>query len=200
MRLALISRHGQSKLNVAGLVNGNPALDLGLSPLGIEEAAELGFQLTGVAIGLSVVSEFPRAQETAGLALARRHIPRLVDPGLNDVNVGELEGKTLDDYRVWKRRHTRDDAFPGGESLNDAARRYADAFERVLSRSEDVILVVCHEIPVRYAVNASADSDELDRPLHDVANAAPYLFDADGLCRAVHRMRLLAAPEYIERA
>lgn len=200
MHIAVLSRHGQSKLNVAGLVNGNPAQDRGLSPLGVEEATELGFQLAAVAIDLCVTSEFPRAQETASLALAGRDTGRLVDPGLNDVKVGELEGKTLDDYRVWKRAHTRDDAFPGGESLNDAARRYADAFERVLGREEPTILVVCHEIPVRYAVNASEGSNELDHPLHDVANAAPYLFDADALRRAVDRMRELTAAEHVKRA
>jgi probable phosphoglycerate mutase len=191
MQIAILSRHGQSKLNVAGLVNGNPALDQGLSPLGAEQATELGFQLASVAIDLCVTSEFPRAQETASLALTGRDISRMVDPGLDDVKVGELEGKTLDDYRAWKRAHTRDDPLPGGESLNDAARRYADAFERVLEREEPTILVVCHEIPVRYAVNASAGSNELDHPLHDVANAAPYLFDASGLRRAVDRMREL---------
>jgi probable phosphoglycerate mutase len=192
MQITIVSRHGQSKLNVAALVNGNPALDQGLSALGVEQATELAFQLAGAAIDLCVTSEFPRAQETASLALAGRDISRMVDPGLNDVKVGELEGKTLDDYRVWKRAHTRDDAFPGGESLNQAARRYADAFERVLDREEPTVFVVCHEIPVRYAVNASAGSSEFDHPLHDVANAEPYLFDADGLRRAVDRMRELA--------
>jgi hypothetical protein len=47
---------------------------------------------------------------------------------------------------------------------------------------------VCHEIPVRYAVNAAAGSDDLDAPLHDVANATPYVFDAAGLARAVERL------------
>jgi hypothetical protein len=51
---------------------------------------------------------------------------------------------------------------------------------------------VCHEIPVRYAVNAANGSDDLDGPLHDVANAAPYVFDEDALRRAVDRIRELA--------
>ena len=84
--------------------------------------------------------------------------------------------------------------FPGGgESLNDAARRYAGAYERILGRGEAVVLCVCHEIPVRYAVNMAAGSNEFDAPVHDVANATPYLFDAAGLSRATERMRELAA-------
>ena len=39
------------------------------------------------------------------------------------------------------------------------------------------MLVVCHEIPVRYALNAAAGSDDLDGPEHAIPNATPYLFD-----------------------
>jgi broad specificity phosphatase PhoE len=194
MGLVLLARHGQSAFNVSGVVNGDPALDRGLSALGMDEGRKLAGQVAGIAIDLCVVSEFPRAQQTARLALEGRDaIPWHVDGDLNDIRIGELDGRTLADYRTWKRAHTRKDAFPGGESLDDSARRYADAYERLLERDEGVILCVCHEIPVRYAVNAAAGSGQLDGPLHDVANATPYAFDADGLRRAVDRIRELAA-------
>ena len=189
MKLLVLSRHGQSLLNVAQLVNGDPALDRGLSPLGEEEARNMAAQIAHLAIDACVTSEFPRAQRTAQLALGDRVVPHDVDRDLNDVRVGDLEGETVDAYRAWKAPHTHADAFPGGESLDDAARRYADAFERLLEREEQTLLCVCHEIPVRYAVNAAAGSSDLDRPLHDVRNATPYLFDADGLRRAIVRLR-----------
>jgi broad specificity phosphatase PhoE len=193
MRLLLLARHGQSAFNVSGVINGDPARDEGLSPLGREEGLKFGGQIAGIAIDVCVVSEFPRAQTTARLALGDRNgVPTVVDPQLNDIRIGDLEGATLADYRSWKRAHTRKDPFPGGESLDESARRYADAYERVLARPEDVILCVCHEIPVRYAVNAAAGSDQLDGPLHDVANATPYAFDAAGLERAVARIRALS--------
>jgi broad specificity phosphatase PhoE len=192
MHLTLVTRHGRSVLNVKGLVNGDPALDLGLDASAIPACEALAHELAAVHIDLCVVSEFPRAQETADLALAGRQVERAIDPGLNDIRIGELEGKTLDDYREWKHGRGRDDPFPGGETLNDAARRYADAFERLLARPEGVLLVVCHEIPVRYAVNAAAGSASLDAPLHDIPNATAYLFDPAGLRRAVDRIRELA--------
>jgi broad specificity phosphatase PhoE len=189
MRLLLLARHGQSAFNVAGVVNGDPALDRGLSPRGVREAQMLGQQLAGIAIDLCVVSEFSRAQETARLALGLRSpVPRIVDPGLNDVQIGQLEGRTLDDYRAWKRAHLPRDPFPGGESLDDTARRYAAAYRRLLDRPEESVLCVCHEIPVRYAVNAAAGSPDLDGPVHDIANATPYLFDAPTLTRAAERL------------
>ncbi|HEX4527381.1 MAG TPA: histidine phosphatase family protein [Gaiellaceae bacterium] len=200
MRVLLLARHGQSLFNVDKIVNGDPGLDQGLSHLGTEEGKQLQRQIAAAAIDLCVTSEFPRAQQTAQLALGERAdtIPTTVDADLNDVRIGELEGETLDAYREWKHAHTRADPYPGGESLDAAAYRYADAFERVLSRSEEIILCVCHEIPVRYAVNAAAGSDALDGPLHNVGNATLYVFDDAGLRRAVERIRKLAAPSVLE--
>ena len=189
MRLLLLARHGQSLFNVDHVVNGDPHLDRGLSLLGIEEARKLHGQLAGISIDLCVASEFPRAQQTARLALdGRDGIPFEVDRDLNDIRIGELEGRTLDDYRTWKKAHDHDDPFPGGESLDDAARRYAAAYERLLRRDEDTILCVCHEIPVRYAINAADGSADLDWPVHAIANATPYVFDAAGLDRAARRL------------
>lgn len=189
MRLLLLARHGQSAFNVDGIVNGDPGRDRGLSPRGVEEAQKLGSQLAGIAIDLCVVSQFPRAQQTAQLALGdRTEVPWEVEAELNDVRVGELEGRTLEEYRAWKHAHHLSDPFPGGESLDETARRYAAAYERLLLRAEETILCICHEIPVRYLVNAATGSDDLDRPVHDITNATPYLFDAATLARAAERL------------
>jgi broad specificity phosphatase PhoE len=120
-------------------------------------------------------------------------VPHLVDDDLGDVRIGELEGATLDEYRAAPAHANRKERFPGGESLDEAALRYASALERLLARAEETTLVVCHEIPVRYAVNAAGGSDDLNGPLRSVANATPYLFDDGALGRAVERMRALAS-------
>jgi broad specificity phosphatase PhoE len=190
--LLLLARHGQSLFNVDGIVNGDPARDRGLSAQGGEEAAALGQQVAAVQIDLCVVSRFRRAQETARIALGEARaaaVPRVVDGDLDDIRIGELEGRTLADYRTWKHGRNRDEPFPGGESLDDAARRYADAYERILRRDEKTVLCICHEIPVRYAINMASGSEQFDAPLHDVRNATPYVFDAAGLQRAVERLR-----------
>jgi broad specificity phosphatase PhoE len=176
VRLLLLARHGESLFNVAGVVNADPALDRGLSETGRAEARALGAQIAGVEIDLVVTSRFPRAQETASIALGDRTVPRIVMADLDDVRIGDLEGKTLADYRSWKHGHTRSEPFPGGESLNEAAARYATAYRALLERPEPVIFTVCHEIPVRYAVNTAAGSQDLDAPVHDVRNAVPYIF------------------------
>ena len=192
MRLFLVARHGQSLFNVDKVINGDPALDRGLSDQGIEEAQNLAGQLAAVPLDLVAVSPFPRAVQTANIALDGREIPHLVDEELGDIRIGELEGSPLEAYREAPAHSNRKERFPGGESLDEAALRYAGAFERLLQRDETVTLVVCHEIPVRYLANAAAGSDELNGPLHYVANAAPYLFTEESLQRAVERMRELA--------
>jgi broad specificity phosphatase PhoE len=193
VRLFILARHGQSLFNVDHLVNGDPALDRGLSEQGIEEAERLGGEIAALPIELAAVSPFPRALQTANIALGPREVPHLVDADLGDVRIGELEGKTLDEYRTAPAHANRKERFPGGESLDEAALRYAAALERLLARDERTTLVVCHEIPVRYVVNAAAGSDDLNGPLLLVANATPYLFDEESLARAAARIRELAS-------
>jgi broad specificity phosphatase PhoE len=192
MRLFVLVRHGQSELNATHRVNGDPSVPVGLTQQGEAEAAALGLQLVGVELDLCVHTRFGRTRATAEIALGGRPVPLEQEPLLDDIYVGELEGQTIAEYRAWKAEHTRKDAFPGGESLDDAARRYADAYERLLARSEERILVVCHEIPVRYAINTAAGSDELDAPAHGIGNCVPHLFDEAGLARAVAGLRRLS--------
>jgi probable phosphoglycerate mutase len=192
VRLFVLTRHARSTLNVTNRVNGDPSVPVPLTADGRAEAEQLGHQLAGIPLELCVHTRFGRTQETVDEALRGRDVPRVKEPLLDDIDVGDLEGVTLEEYRAWKRNHTRKDPFPGGESLDDAALRYARAFERLLERSEGTLLVVCHEVPVRYAVNAAAGSNDLDGPEHSIPNATPYLFDETALARAAVRMRSLA--------
>jgi len=192
VRLFVVVRHGQSLFNIDKVVNGDPKLDRGLSEQGIAEAERLAGQLAALPLDLVVVSPFPRAIQTANIALMGREVPHLVDDDLGDVRIGDLEGESLDAYRELPAHSNRKEHFPGGESLDEAAMRYADAFERLLARDELATLVACHEIPLRYLVNAAAGSGELNGPVTYVANATPYLFDEPALHRAVGRIRELA--------
>jgi len=191
VQLYVISRHGESTLNFENRVNGDPAVEVVLTEKGRAEATLLGQQIAHVPLDVCLHTRFGRTQETAATALAGREVPFEVEPLLDDIDVGELEGKTLEDYRAWKHAHTRQDAFPGGESLDDAARRYAKAYRKLLERPERGILVVTHEIPLRYAINAADGSDDLDGPAHQLANATPYLFDQAALTRAVEGIERL---------
>jgi broad specificity phosphatase PhoE len=188
MRLLILTRHAESTLNAAGLVNGDPAVPAPLTPDGRAQAEMLGRQLATLPIELCVHTRFARTAATAELVLAGRELPCVTEPLLDDIDVGDLEGETIAAYRAWKREHSRSESFPGGESLDDAARRYARAFRALLARPVDTVLVVCHEIPVRYALNAAVGSDDLDGPEHAIPNATPFLFDDTALARAAEQI------------
>jgi probable phosphoglycerate mutase len=191
VRIFVLSRHGQSTLNVENKVNGDPTVDVPLTADGRTAATKLGEQVAHLPLDLGVHTRFARTRETLEIALAGRGVPALEEPLLDDIDIGDLEGCSLDDYRAWKQAHARSEPFPGGESLDDAARRYARACRALLARPEHRILVVCHEIPVRYALNAAAGSTDLDGPAHLIANATPYLFDERALERAAEQIDTL---------
>jgi broad specificity phosphatase PhoE len=191
MRLIVLVRHAHSTLNLEGRVNGDPAVHVPLTDTGRAQAATLGLQLTGMPLDLCIHTRFGRTAETARIALRARDVPFLVEPRLDDIDVGDMEGQTIDDYHAWKRMHRRSDPFPGGESLDDAARRYSAAFRDISGHDARAILVVCHEIPIRYALNAAGGSDDLDGPAHAIPNATPYLFDHTTLAAAATRIEAL---------
>jgi broad specificity phosphatase PhoE len=192
VELFVLARHGESTLNSENRINGDPAVPVALTERGRKEALLLGRQIAHVHLDLCICTRFSRTRETAEIALEGRDVPIEVEPLLDDIDVGNLEGIPLEDYRVWKREHTRADPFPGGESLDAAALRYAQAFRKLLDREESSVLVVAHEIPLRYAINAADGSDDLDGPAHQLANATPYLFDEEALRRAVAGIERLA--------
>src|SRR3954453_3188789 len=99
MRLFLLARHGQSLFNVDQVVNRDPALDPGLSEQGIEEAERLAGQLAALPLDLVAVSPFPRAPQTANIALGGREAQHLGYADFGDVRIGDLEGFALDAYR-----------------------------------------------------------------------------------------------------
>jgi broad specificity phosphatase PhoE len=192
VELYVLARHGESTLNFENRINGDPAVPVALTEKGREEARLLGQQVAHIRLDVCICTRFTRTRETAEIALQGRDLPIEAEPLLDDIDVGDLEGLQLEDYRAWKREHTRRDPFPGGESLDAAALRYAQAFRKLLERPQTSILVVTHEIPVRYAINAADGSDDLDGPAHQLANAMPYLFDEEALARAVDGIERLA--------
>src|ERR687888_1071149 len=197
MRLFVFARHAESVLNLERKVNGDPTRDVPLTERGRFESGQLGQQVAGLAFDVCLHTRFPRTARTAEIALAGRNVPFEVEPLFDDIDIGELEGARIEEYRAWKHAHSRSDPFPGGESLDDVARRYARGFRALLRRPEERVLVVCHEIPLRYALNAAAGSADLDGPVHELRNATPYVFEAPALERAAAQIEALAAPSTV---
>jgi broad specificity phosphatase PhoE len=193
VRLFVVARHGQSVLNLEKRVNGDPRRPVPLTPKGEKEAEQLGLQVAGFTFDVCMHTRFPRTRQTAGIALGKRQIRYVEEPLFDDVNIGEFDGALTEEYRKWKKGRSRAERFPGGESLVESAERYAEGYRRLVESPYESVFLVCHDIPLRYVLNAVAGSHWLDGPIHDVPNATAFLFDEATLRRAALRIKELAA-------
>ena len=188
MERAVLVRHGESVFSVRALVNGDPDVVCGLTELGRQQARQLGERLAGEPIGLCVVTEFPRTHETADLVLGDRPVPRLLVPELNDPFYGDFEGGPLAEYRRWAAAHGPNDVpAGGGESRVAIASRYVRGFRLLLSRPESTLLVICHSLPIAFAV-ASADGRGPRPKMPLVTYAEPHVLSDEQLERAVDQL------------
>ncbi len=192
-RLFVIARHAESTANAARDVSSDPSRPVALTAAGREEAGRLADQIANLEIDLAVCTRFLRTRQTLEIALAGRPLPVVVEAGLDDIDAGDLDGAPIERYWAWKKTHGLHERLPGGESLADALRRYADAVRRLAARTETVTLVVTHEFPLRHIVAAAADGVSA----HDVevANAVPYLLDEPALRRAASGLDAAAGAE-----
>ena len=125
MEQVILVRHGESEYSARGALNGDPAIDVQLTPEGREQARRLGELLEAERIDLCVTTEFGRTKETADIALMERpDIPRVVMPELNDVQAGDVESRAVEDYRAWRRENGPAVTPPGVcESRSETVRR-----------------------------------------------------------------------------
>ena len=197
LETVILARHGESVYSAEGLVNGDPRVPVSLTARGREEARALGEALSGRELGLCVTSDFPRAIETADVALEGRDVPRLVLPELGDIHMGSYEGKTLEAYRAWSHNVPPGELEPGGgESRVQALERYVRGFSIVAARPERTVLVVSHSLPIRYVLNA-VDGVDPAPSMGQAEYAHAYELTADQLRAALARLEhWLLAPTW----
>jgi broad specificity phosphatase PhoE len=188
MERALFVRHGESEYSAKALVNGVPSVSCSLTELGRQQAQQLGERLAGEPIALCVVTEFGRTHETADVILGDRDVPRLVVADLNDPYYGAFEDGPLSAYRAWAAEHGPEDAPPGGGETRIAiATRHVRGFRTILERPESSVLVVCHSLPIAFAV-AAADGRGPRAKMPLVTYAEPHVLYRDQLEKAVERL------------
>lgn len=155
-----VVRHGESTWNADGRYQGQT--DVPLSHVGILQAASLAERLTGQHFDAVYSSDLARASQTAESVAERLsgHPTVQPDPGLREIDVGELSGLVLADIEARYPDYLRDlraDPWatrrPGGESMADLFARCGAAFERLRARHPGGrVLVFTHGGVVRVAV------------------------------------------------
>jgi broad specificity phosphatase PhoE len=181
-----LARHGESDFSARGLANGDGSVDVPLTPLGEQQARELGLALADEEIDLCVTSALGRTQATAAFALMGRGVAVEVWPGLNDPRVGRFESGPLEAYRAWAAASGSGEEPPGGgESRLAIVARYVGAYRQLLARPEAAILVVAHALPIAYVLSAADGQPPAARIERPVAYAHPYRLGARALRRAL---------------
>lgn len=190
IRLFIFARHAESTANAANVLSSDPSRSVMLTERGRAQARALGAQLANLRIDLAVGTRLPRTQQTIDIALGGREVPVLIEPGFDELRVGDLEGAPIQAYRSWRNQHAASDRLPHGESVQDALRRYAGALRRLLAKEEPVTLVIVHELALRYITVAAATGSP-PAPGTALENAVPYLFDERAVRRAADSLDAL---------
>ncbi len=191
MERAILVRHAESAASARGLLNGDPYRYVPLTNTGREQARQLGERLRGESIDLCITSRFPRTRETADIALEGRPVPRRVIRELDDVRVGDFEGRDVEDLRRWQQVNPPTAEPPGGgESRVESVLRYCDAYRVLLTLDEPSLLVVAHGLPVT-AVLLGMRGEDIPLTLEgvQVAPADPHSVTPDDLGRAIRHLR-----------
>jgi broad specificity phosphatase PhoE len=141
MHLFLV-RHGETEHNRRGLALGRA--DVPLNETGLRQAEALGRALANERLTAVYASPLVRANRTAE-AIAEPHgLEVVIDGGLIEMDVGEMDGMPFADVREkfpgfierWLGPEGSGERMPGGERLVDVHHRAAAALSAILKRHE----------------------------------------------------------------
>lgn len=138
--LVYLLRHGKTAWNLEGRYQGRS--DIPLCEAGKRELSPADFSPERV-----YVSPMKRAEETAQLLFPG--VQPIVVPGLQEMDFGAFEGKRFRDladdpaYRAWVEGNCTA-SCPGGEGREDFSRRVCAAFERLMAREREQLVIVAH--------------------------------------------------------
>ncbi len=146
-RLLLI-RHGEA--GRPGVLHGH--VDVPLTDRGREQVHRLARRLADEALDAVYSSDLSQARDTARILAEKRGLPVVEDPAFRELAMGVWDGVPVDDLarrepdalRRWWEDPVRT-APPGGESLEDLARRVLPALEAVVRRHPgQTVALVAH--------------------------------------------------------
>ncbi len=196
--ILVLVRHGESEWNEKNLFTG--CHDVALTEKGKEESRHAGMLLkeAGFVFDTAYASALTRSQETLAIILAelgQATLPVVYDKALNERDYGELVGLNKKDVcSVWGEdqiacwRRSYDARPPGGESLEDTAKRVVPFFHEHIEtdiQGGKSVLVVAHGNSLRALVMALEHISPQDIPSLTLETGVPrlYTYDAGSIIR-----------------
>ncbi|UOY92309.1 histidine phosphatase family protein [Ectobacillus sp. JY-23] len=174
-----ITRHGETEWNVQKRMQG--WLDSELTDKGINHAKSLGVRLKDIDFTAVYTSTSGRTQLTAKLICEGKDVPTIHDENLQEINVGDWEGKTHSD--IQKHDPSEYDAFwnapkqyksVSGETFYEVWERALRALKRITKEQHTGnILIVTHSVVIKclLAIFKNASIEQLWDPpyIHDTS-------------------------------
>ena len=196
MLRVLLVRHGETEWNKEHRVQGSNS-DILLNEKGKRQAEALALRLKQEKIQSVYSSPLKRALDTARVIAPYHQLEIRVEPGLREIDAGELEGvlismvgKRLDELLVMRGQETTGAMAGegswvrlksiGGESLEDVQRRAWSVMESMVNRHPDgVVAVVCHYFVIMSIVCAvlNLPLSNVGRLRLNVASISTVVFD-----------------------
>ena len=176
MKKIYLIRHGQTEYNSKGIVQGR-GINTSLNETGRTQALAFFEQYKDVPFKMIYVSSLQRTFQTVE-PFIEKGIPYERLPGLDEISWGISEGleysaeQNTRYYKVitdWKNGKTHL-KIEGGESPIDVQKRQQEAFEHILSKpEEDVILICMHGRAMRILLSwlSGCHLHEMDTFEHD---------------------------------
>lgn len=155
----ILARHGQTRANVDRVLDTLPP-GYPLTCEGRRQATELAEALRAEPVVAVYASTAVRARQTAAPVAARHGLAPVELDGVQEVFVGDLEGRRDPDalelwtgiYRSWHSGQP-DRRVPGGESGTEVLARYRAALTRLATDHDDgTVVLVSHGAAMRLAV------------------------------------------------
>jgi broad specificity phosphatase PhoE len=152
----ILARHGETASNRQHLGLGRQ--DVPLTEVGRLQAEALAISLAQIPVAAVYSSPLRRALDTARAIAERQGLTVVVEEGLTEMDIGEMDGLTFEEMRErqpeFLRRWRGDDLatlrMPGGESLQDLQERATEALRRLAERHNDeTVVAVSHNFTIR---------------------------------------------------
>lgn len=179
-----VMRHGEAESNVQDIITADTTLVNGLTDKGREQVLKVAEILkTQGGVDLIVYSPLQRTQETADLLKKTLQIQDesvYADERLQETKIGELEGKSLEEYRALFNSGTKrlTERPEGGETWLEMKQRVGEfLFELDATYTNKRILVISHNGPLQMFQSASAGhnfqetAESIDGSLYSIDNA-----------------------------
>jgi probable phosphoglycerate mutase len=161
-----VMRHGRTNYNDLGLCNDDPAVEVHLNQLGIQQAQAAANRLRNVRLDQIIVSPLARTRETAEIINQYHHTPIEVHAGIADIRSG-FDGKAVGEYFAAIAHDPLNARINGGESLLDHKQRVMGFIRWLQNQPQENVLVVAHEETLRVFI-AHFEGNVPDECLRDI--------------------------------